>query len=64
MSPAPRFDLPQAVLNLVAGNTHLPWKIQWRVWLFYTMCWLQRYRKIAPGLSFQETHQRSMAKVV
>jgi flavin-dependent dehydrogenase len=57
MSSDTRFDTPRAVLNLVAGNTQLSWSLQWRVWLFYTMCWLQRYRKIAPGLSFHEmTH--------
>jgi len=63
MSRDPIFDTPRAVLNLVAGNTHLAWSLQWRVWLFYTMCWLQRYRKIAPGLSFEEATPRTEAKV-
>jgi len=50
------------VLNLVAGNTRLSWNLQWRVWLFYSMCWFQRYRKIAPGLSFEEATPRTEAK--
>jgi len=62
MSRDPIFDTPRAVLNLVAGNTRLSWNLQWRVWLFYSMCWFQRYRKIAPGLSFEEATPRTEAK--
>jgi len=58
MGPSPMLDLPRAVMNLVAGNTHLSWSLQWRVWVFYTLCWVQRYVQIAPRLSFEgNTHR-------
>ncbi|MDZ4789345.1 MAG: NAD(P)/FAD-dependent oxidoreductase [Blastochloris sp.] len=58
MGPNPRLDMPRAVLNLVAGNTDLTWDLQWRVWVFYTMCKLQKYIKLAPRLSFAESPRR------
>lgn len=54
MGPNPTLNLPKAVLNLVAGNTDLSWDIQWRVWIFYTMCKIQKYFPLAPRLSFQQ----------
>jgi flavin-dependent dehydrogenase len=55
MGPSPVLGLPRAVLNLVGGNTDLPWSLRWRVWAFYAMCRLQRRMKLAPRLSFAET---------
>ena len=54
MKPAPYLDLPRGVLNLVGGNTDLPWSLRWRTWVFFAICWLQRYTTITPRLSFNE----------
>jgi flavin-dependent dehydrogenase len=61
MGPSPALDLPRAVLNLVGGNTSLPWTLRWRVWVFYAMCRLQRRITLAPRLSFTEA-SRTTAK--
>jgi 2-polyprenyl-6-methoxyphenol hydroxylase-like FAD-dependent oxidoreductase len=55
MQPAPFLDLPRGVLNLVGGNTDLPWNLRWRTWIFFAICRLQRYKAITPRLSFNET---------
>jgi flavin-dependent dehydrogenase len=54
MGPSPVLGLPRAVVNLVGGNTDLPWSLRWRVWAFYAMCRLQRRMTFAPRLSFAE----------
>ena len=54
MRPSPFLDLPRGVLNLVGGNTDLPWSLRWRTWAFFVICWLQRYMTITPRLSFGE----------
>jgi flavin-dependent dehydrogenase len=55
--------LRRAVVNLVGGITDLPWNLRWRVWMFYAVCRLQRYRAIAPRLSFAEATRRAAPKI-
>ncbi len=52
MAPGKILDLQRAVLNLVAGNTEMSWSLQWRVWVFYRLCRLQRWVGIVPRLKF------------
>lgn len=54
MGPSPVLGLPRAVVNLVGGNTDLPWNLRWRVWVFYALCRLQRHRAFAPPLTFAQ----------
>jgi flavin-dependent dehydrogenase len=61
MGPHPKLDMPRAALNLVAGNTDLSWDLQWRVWVFYAMCKLQKYFAFAPRLSFEESPRSQKA---
>ena len=54
MARSPFLGLPRAVVNLVGGNTDLPWGLRWRLWAFYAMCRVQRHRALVPRLSFAE----------
>lgn len=59
MSGSPFLGLRRAVVNLVGGITDLPWDLRWRVWIFYAMCRGQRYRALAPRLSFAEASRHA-----
>ena len=50
LSPSDRWSLPAAVNSVVAGNTHLPWSLRWRYWLFLAIVGLHRRtgRVVAP----------------
>jgi len=50
MTPCPQVGIEIAVNNLVAGNTKLGWRLRIWVWVFYTICALQRRFPIVPRL--------------
>lgn len=50
MTPCPQVGIEIAVNNLVAGNTNLGWRQRFWVWVFYTICALQRRFPIVPRL--------------
>ncbi|MFT3992379.1 MAG: NAD(P)/FAD-dependent oxidoreductase [Luteolibacter sp.] len=54
MTPQPPRGMEWAVNNLVAGNTHLGWRLQFHVWLFYRVCWLQRFFRMVPKLDLTQ----------
>jgi flavin-dependent dehydrogenase len=68
MARSPFLGLPRSVVNLVGGNTDLPWSLRWRLRVFYAMCRVQRYRSLVPRLSFAEaprpaaTEKRAMER--
>ena len=51
MSTPPSVAMERAINNLVAGNTHLGWRLRLHVWMFYAICALQKYVPIVPRLS-------------
>jgi flavin-dependent dehydrogenase len=61
MARSPFLGLPRAVVNLVGGNTDLPWSLRWQLAAFYAMCRIQRFRALVPRLSFAEAPHRSSA---
>ncbi len=54
MDPDPPISMAQAVNNLVAGNTHMGWKLRLQVWLFYTICTLHRRSPIVKKIDFSD----------
>lgn len=51
LSPTDRLQLFAAVNSVVAGNTHLPWRLRWRYQLFLWIVALhRRTRRIVPAL--------------
>jgi flavin-dependent dehydrogenase len=54
MSPDPEPRAERAVYNVVAGNTDLTWQLKFRIGVFYTLCFLQRWIPFSPRLQFKE----------
>jgi len=52
LEPRPTFDLPAAVVAVLAGDVEPAWHIRWRLELFYFLVWLQSRRTLVPRLSF------------
>lgn len=59
MNPIPWLKLPQAVNNLVAGNTELSFFLRLRVEIFYLLCFWQKRHRVAPPLDFSEPARRT-----
>jgi flavin-dependent dehydrogenase len=57
MTPKPPKGMGKAVNNLVAGNTHMGWKLRFHVKQFYLVCWLQRHLRLVPRLDLKETSE-------
>ena len=55
MNPNPWLQIPGAVTHMVAGNTVFTWSVFWRVRVFFALCLLQRYLRVAPRLSFRHS---------
>jgi len=47
IQPHPRFNLPSAVNTILAGRTELPWKVRWRLELFFALVWVQKWIPLA-----------------
>jgi FADH2-dependent halogenase len=52
LNPRPTFDTPAAVVAVLAGELEPPWRVRWRLELFYLLVWLQRRRALVPRISF------------
>ena len=47
-----RSRIPAAVNSVVAGNTHFHFGLWWRIKMFYGICRLQKWIKLAPRLNY------------
>ncbi len=54
MDANPPLGMKRAVNNLVAGNTHMDWKLRLRVWQFYTVCTIHRRKPIVKKIDFSD----------
>lgn len=52
LEPRHRFDLPAAVLAILAGETEGGWKLWWRMRMFFTIVRLQAWWPLVPRLRF------------
>jgi FADH2-dependent halogenase len=55
MEPRPKFNLPAAIVAILAGELDGGWGIEWRRRLFFLLIRLQARRPLVPRLSFKET---------
>ena len=51
LAPREVLGLAPAVNAVLGGNVGNSFPIRWRMWVFYFLVWLQRYRLIAPTLT-------------
>ena len=54
MQPRPRFQLPDAIVAILAGELEGGWAIEWRRRIFFCLTRFQALRPLAPRLSFAE----------
>lgn len=52
MNPRDKWDLPSAVVGVLAGELEGGWKISWRMRVFFWLTRLQRFVPLAPRLTF------------
>ncbi len=55
MEPRPKFNLPDAVTAILAGETEGGWPMKWRRHLFFLLTKIQGRWPLVPGISFTET---------
>lgn len=55
MEPRPKFNLPSAIVAILAGELDGGWGIEWRRRLFFLLIRLQARWPLVPRLSFAET---------
>ena len=55
MDKNPPKGMEWAVNNLVAGNTNLGWRLRFHVWLFYTVCEIQKRFELVPRIDFSDS---------
>lgn len=54
MNPREKWNLPSAVVAVLAGEVNGGWKISWRMRLFFFLVKLQKKFPLVPRLSFEE----------
>ncbi len=54
MAPVAHRQLEQAVLHVLGGNNDLGFVLRWRVRMFYLICRIQHWFRIAPALDYSE----------
>jgi hypothetical protein len=53
MHPAPVMKIPDAIVAIVGGATELPFRLWWRMKVFYLLCSLQQRLGVAPRIDFR-----------
>jgi len=54
MEPRPKFNLPDAITAILAGEVGGGWPMRWRRYFFILLTKIQAYRKLVPGIDFGE----------
>jgi FADH2-dependent halogenase len=54
MEPRPKFNLPDAVTAILAGEVEGGWGMAWRRWLFFQLIRIQARWPLVPRISFAE----------
>jgi len=55
MEPRPKFDLPDAIVAVLAGELDGDWKLDWRRRLFFWLIKLQARWPLVPRIDFEES---------
>jgi FADH2-dependent halogenase len=61
--PRPRFDLPSAIVALLAGELEGGWAIRWRLRLFFWLVKLQAWFPMVPRITFDGEKPASTGRV-
>jgi FADH2-dependent halogenase len=53
MEPKPKFNLPDAITAILAGELHGGWPMSWRRHFFFWLVWIQERWPLVPRVSFE-----------
>ena len=56
LQPKPVLKLTSAINAVLAGRPELPWKVRWRLKVFFILVWLQKWVPVVPRISWSGTH--------
>lgn len=59
MEPRPKFNLPSAIVAILAGELEGGWGIEWRRKLFFLLIRLQARWPLVPRISFEESNAQA-----
>lgn len=62
MEPRPKFNLPSAIVAILAGELEGGWAIEWRRKLFFLLIRLQSRWPLVPRISFSENEAQTSAQ--
>ena len=58
MQPRNKFNLPDAIVAILAGELEGGWGMEWRRRLFFLLIRIQAHWPLVPRVSFEETSQQ------
>ncbi|MEY2483174.1 MAG: hypothetical protein QOK24_1702 [Verrucomicrobiota bacterium] len=61
LHPQDIFQIPPAVNAVLGGNAGTSFAIKWRMWIFYSIVWLQRYLPLCPRRTLVPQKERASA---
>ena len=61
LQPKPVLRLTSAINAVLAGRPELPWKVRWRLKVFFTLVWLQKWVPVVPRISWAGTRSSGVA---
>ncbi|MEY2520386.1 MAG: hypothetical protein QOF24_2145 [Verrucomicrobiota bacterium] len=61
LHPQDIFQIPPAVNAVLGGNAGTSFAIRWRMWIFYSIVWLQRYLPLCPRRTLVPQKERASA---
>lgn len=63
LHPQDIFQIPPAVNAVLGGNAGTDFAIRWRMWVFYSIVWLQRYIPLCPRRTLVPQRDSESARV-
>lgn len=57
LQPYPRLQMTSAINAILAGRPDVPWRVRWRLWVFFAMVRLQRVFPICPRIQWPESRE-------
>ena len=60
LEPRPKFNIPDAIVAILAGEVDGGWKLELRRKIFFLLIWAQRHWQVVPKISFEDFSQQDV----
>ena len=60
LEPRPKFNIPDAIVAILAGEVDGGWKLELRRKIFFLLIWAQRRWQVVPKISFEDFSQQDV----